>query len=307
MSWIVFAIVAVIAIALEYFIDNYVTDVYYKGCEAPAQKCFFVLPQIIVGILMLIIFRVDFTMAGPITFFAFLGSGFIISIANVFFYKAFEFDDSTNVSIFVQLMPVFYLIFGWIFLNETITPLQLVAFLMIFSASAMIVLATRKKSRRIRMRAILYVIAFIVISVIGNIIFVKINSDNLNFMVEIGLVFIGKSVGNAIIVLLKPKWRKRYRSVIKSSKKKVLVPLSLSFIANVVSESTYRVVLVLAPSVALASVVSDSAVPIVVFFMGIVLTLIWPKFGREKLDRKSVMVHFVAIILVVVGVVLIQI
>ena len=56
MNWIVFAIVAVTAIALGYFIDNYVTDVYYKGRDAPAQKCFFVLPQIVIGVLFIGLF-----------------------------------------------------------------------------------------------------------------------------------------------------------------------------------------------------------------------------------------------------------
>ena len=307
MNWVVFAIVAVTAIALEYFIDNYITDVYYKGRGAPAQKCFFVLPQIVVGILMIIIFGVDFTAVEPVAFLAFFGSGLIISVANIFFYKAFEIDDSTNVGIFVQSTPVFYLIFGWLFLNETISPLQLVAFLIVLSASALIILATRKKSRRIKMRTAFYILLFVIFEVIGNVMFVKASSENLSFLTEIGFVFIGKGIGNGIIVLLKPKWRRRYRSIVKSSKKKVLVPLSCSFIVNVVAETTYRAALVLAPSVALASVISDSAVPIAVFFMGIVFTLIWPKFGREKLDRKSVIVHLVATILVVVGIILIQV
>jgi drug/metabolite transporter (DMT)-like permease len=256
---------------------------------------------------MIIIFGVDFAVAKPITFLVLFGSGLVISVANIFFYRAFEIDDSTNVGIFVQSTPVFYLILGWLFLNETISLLQLVAFLIVLSASAIIILTARKKSRRIKMRTAFFILLFVIFDVIGNIMFVKVSSGNLNFLTEIGFVFIGKGIGNGIIVLLKPKWRRRYRSVVKSSKRKVLVPLSCSFLVNIVAESTYRAALVFAPSVALASVISDSAVPIAVFFMGIVFTLIWPKFGREKLDRKSVIVHLIATILVVVGIILIQV
>jgi hypothetical protein len=56
----------------------------------------------------------------------------------------------------------------------------------------------------------------------------------------------------------------------------------------------------------MASAASDSVTPVVIFFMGIVLTLIWPKFGREKLNRKNVLVHLVATMLVVIGIVLLQ-
>jgi hypothetical protein len=40
--------------------------------------------------------------------------------------------------------------------------------------------------------------------------------------------------------------------------------------------------------------------------MGLLLTLIWPKFGREKLQKKVILVHFIATILVVIGIVLMQ-
>ena len=56
----------------------------------------------------------------------------------------------------------------------------------------------------------------------------------------------------------------------------------------------------------MASVASDAVEPIVIFFLGLLLTLIWPKFGREKMDRKTIIVHLVATILVVVGIVLMQ-
>ena len=107
-------------------------------------------------------------------------------------------------------------------------------------------------------------------------------------------------------MLAKPSWRRRFRSVVKSSRKKVLTPLSIDFILNLIKDFTYRSALVLAPSIALASAASDSAEPIVIFFMGLLFTLIWPKFGREKLNRKSVIVHLIATILVVAGIILIQ-
>jgi hypothetical protein len=75
---------------------------------------------------------------------------------------------------------------------------------------------------------------------------------------------------------------------------------------GVTKDFTYRAALFMAPSVAVASAASDSSTPIVIFFMGILLTLIWPEFGREKLNRKSIIVHLIATILVVVGIVLIQ-
>lgn len=306
MSWVLLVIVAVTVIALEYFNDNYITDYYFKGRGAPAQKYFYVLPQILFGVLMLIIFGVDISVASPIVFIALFGSGFIASIANVFFYKALELDDSTNVGIFSQFAPVVYLVLGWFFLGEGISAIQLVAFAIIISASVLLIITARKRSRKIKLRAALFMLIFVIISVIGILLFVRVNSESIGFITEIAFVFLGKGIGNAVVILFSPKWRRRYHFVIKESHRKALAPLFWGFILGIASESSYRGALVLAPTVALGSVATDSAVPIAIFFMGILLTLIWPKFGREKLDRKSIIVHLVATVLVVVGIILIQ-
>ena len=91
------------------------------------------------------------------------------------------------------------------------------------------------------------------------------------------------------------------------SKRKVVRPMLVNSILGVVADFTYRTALATAPAVALASAISDSSEPIVIFFMGIILTLIWPKFGREKLNKKTVLVHLIATILVVIGVAILQI
>ena len=79
-----------------------------------------------------------------------------------------------------------------------------------------------------------------------------------------------------------------------------------NFCIGTAKEFTYRAALATAPTVAMASVASDSSEPIVIFFMGLLLTLLWPKFGREKLDKKSIIVHLVATALVVTGIIILQ-
>ncbi len=303
MSWIIFVIIAVIFTAIVIFIDNYVSDIYFKGRDAASQKCFFIFSYLIAGIITLIITGFNFEL---IDFIIFFSSGAIISFANIFYYRALEIDNTVNLGIFIQILPIIYLIFGWLFFGDSISPTQLVAFAVILAAPILIVATTRKKSRKVKLRAIFFTFLYVMIGVIGNLMFVKFNSENVGIVTEIALVFLGKSIGNAIIILAKPRWRRRFQTVVKSSRKKVLIPLTISFIMNLVKDFSYRSALVLAPSVALASAASDSAEPIVIFFMGLLLTLIWPKFGREKLNRKSVIVHLAATVLVVAGIILIQ-
>lgn len=121
-----------------------------------------------------------------------------------------------------------------------------------------------------------------------------------------GFVYIGKGIGNGLIMLAKPKWRKRYRFVVKSSHHKIYFPFIGTLILGVTNHFAKNLSLILAPSVAVASAITNSTKPIVIFFLGLLFTLLWPRFGREKMTKKVIYVHLIATIIVVIGICLIQ-
>ena len=310
MNWLILVGVAVLFDVFRIFIDNYISDVYYKGREVAAQKLFSAYAKTIIGIIILIAVGFNFSQFDPLTMFLLFLSGVLSSIAEIPYYVALGIENSTNLGIFIQLAPIFYLILGWLFLGETFSLIQLIAIAVILVAPILIVLTSRKRSRKVKMHAIFLAFLYVLISVIGNLLFTSVNAGRLEtdiLIEEIAIVVFGVGIMDLIIMyIIFPKWRKRYLHVQKASKNKVLVPLSASLVVGVIKTFAYRMALIAAPAVALASAASDSVEPIVIFFMGIVLTLIWPKFGREKLDKKTVLVHLIATVIVVVGIVLMQ-
>lgn len=307
MNWLIFVVIAVLSDSLRIFIDNYTSDVYFKGKDAASQKLFYGYGFIIASLIILGILHFDITQADPLSVGLIMLSGVFSAVAGIAYFRALELDDSTNIGIFTQLAPVFYLILGWFFLNESFSPMQLVSFAIILCAPFLIVFTTKKRSRKIRLRAVLFAFLYVLIAVIGNLLFVKADNGQMDFDTELALLLFAKGIADIVVVYAYPKWRKRFRTVATKSKYKVLRPLSVNLFIGLIKEFSYRAALVSAPAVALASVSSDSAEPIVIFFMGLLLTLIWPKFGREKLDKKTVCVHFLATILVVVGIILMQV
>lgn len=306
MIWLFLVGIATILDSARIFVDNYSSDVYFKGRGSVSQKLFYGYAFTIGAFILAAVTGFDFNANYWLNYLLFFASGLLSGIAGIPYYKALELDDSTNISIFTQLAPIFYLVIGWFALGENFSPYQLVAFAVIILAPLLIIATTRKRSRKIKIKAVCYALLYVLIAVIGNVIFVKENTPDLNFLTEILFVFLGKGVSNLIIVYSRPKWHRRFYAVMKSSRKKVLRPLISNSIIGFTKDVMYRQGLILAPSIAVASAASDSAEPIVIFFMGIVLTLIWPKFGREKLDRKTVIIHLIATILVVAGIVLLQ-
>lgn len=306
MNWLILVVIAVIADSLRIFIDNYVSDVYFKGRHAVAQKLFDGSMFVLFGFIMLIGTGFNPGEMGIVSALMIMLAGILHSIAGIPYYRALELDDSTNIGIFTQLAPVFYLILGWFFLDQSFSPMQLVAFAVILCAPLLIVMTSRKRSRNVKIKAVLFAFLYVLISVVGNLIFVKNNTDGMNFVFTIGIVLISKGISDMTIVASQPRLRKRFFDVKRKSKRKVFGPLIMSSIMMTVQQFTYRAALIAAPAVAIASVASDSAEPIVIFFMGLLLTLLWPKFGREKLQRKTILVHLVSTVLVVIGVVLLQ-
>ena len=306
MIWLALVIITVFVDTIRIFIDNYVSDEYYKGRGAVAQKLFYGYALIVFSLIMLVVGGLSFEVFSIGLIAILLLAGFINGISGVFYYKALEIDNSTNLGIFIQMAPVLYLVIGWLFLGEQFKVSQLVALGFIMAAPLLIVLLTRKKSRKMRLKAVFYSFVYVLIAVISNLVFLQANATVDNLICTIALVLMGKGVANLVIVYMKPKLRRRFQTVLKTSKRRVLRPMVLNFFIGATKEYVYRAALIAAPTVAVASAASDSAEPIVIFFMGIVLTLIWPKFGREKLNRKSVLIHLLATILVVVGIVILQ-
>lgn len=306
MNWIVVLAIAVISDALRIFIDNYVADYYFKEKDSVAQKIISGLVLSIAGIVTLFLNGFDPTQILPLTIVLLMLSGIFSSLAGIPYFKALEIDDSTNIGIFFQFSPILYLFYSWIFTGEPFNLRHLIGALIILLAPFIIVVSARKRSRKTRIKAAFFAFISILFYVASGALFVQADSTELNLFSEIGLTLIFKGISDVIIIGGRTKWRRRLTKVIKSSRGKVLGPINAGVAMRLIQEFSYRIGLVIAPSVAIASAASDSTEPIVIFFLGLVLTLIWPKFGREKLQKKVVLVHLIATILVIVGIVFMQ-
>lgn len=307
MNWLVVLAIAVVSDALRIFIDNYISDVYFKEKGAVSQKIVSGIVTPILGIIILIVTGFNFTEIPPVALTLLLMSGVLGSLAGIPYYKALEIDDSTNIGIFFQFSPILYLIIGWIIGDEQFSIIQLLACFIILAAPLLVVITAKKRSRKVRIKAALLAFISIIFYVASGETFIQGNVDGINIFSEIGLVLITKGLSDLLIIGSRRKLRRRLAKVVKSSRRKVLFPINISIVMRVIQEFSYRIGLIIAPSVAIASAASDAVEPAVIFFMGLLLTILWPKFGREKLQKKTVLVHFIATVLVVIGIVILRI
>ena len=309
MFWLVLIAIYLVTDSSAMFIDNYVSDVYFKGRGSVGQKVFSGWVYTIFSIILMFVLgpKLGETPFGTMAFLT-LG-GIVVSLSSIAYYRALEIEDSTNIAIFYQMAPILYLVFGWFLLGEKFSPIQLVAFATILAGPLMVVMGSRKNSRKTKLRAVALVSIYVLIYTIGNIIFVMANRGiELDFRVAMTFTFLGKGIGNLILCyIIKPKWRKRFRRVIKESRGRVYFPLFVNGVLGLIKDAAYRLALLTAPAVAVAAAAGDSLEPVVIFMMGIVLTIINPRLGREKLDRKTVISRLIATACVVAGIFVLQI
>ena len=305
MNWIILVVLTIIFESLQLFINNYTADTYFKKRGAVSQSIYLNTFAFVLAIIMLIATGFSISAADLPTICMIILSGILIVADGIPYMRALEIDDSTNVGIFIQLSPLLYLIIGWLFLNEPFSPYQLIPFLLILAAPFLVILTTRKKSKGIRIKAAFYAFLCVVISTLGNLIFARASNGD-NFIQNMAFIFIGKFIGTMMIIFSRKKWRIRLKNVTKNSKGKIFRPISANFLVSTLKDFTYRGALITALTLAIASASTDTLEPLAIFFMGIILTLIWPKFGREKLDKKTVSIHFISIALIVTGIIMLN-
>lgn len=303
MGWLIFAIIAALLATTYTFLDNYLVDVFFKGRSPQAQKCFFGPAYLMTAILILSFFTIEIEWQNALWL---IGGGVMASVSYIFYYAALGKENSTRVTLFEQLSPVFYLLFGILLLDETMDRGQLIGLVIILSVPIIIFLSTKKRGQKTQIRTIGLMAAKVTISALANILIVKFGGNNY-FVTTLAFVILGKGIGDTAMMLAMKKWRQRFKLIRQRENKiKFFGILTIDVLAWLASDVIYYIALTVAPTVAIASATVKSLQPIFVFVFGLILTLVWPNFGREKTDRRTVRTHLLATVVAVIGILLMR-
>ena len=302
MLWLVLVILVAVGWSLSAFIDNYVTDVCFRGRLPQGQKVFSVVAYVITATIIAMIWPLMEMELGVIM--ALILSGAFAAIAGVPYYNALKSENATGATIFVQLAPIMYLIAGWMLFGQEVGPMKLLAFLVILAAPLVIILNTERRRRKMEILAAGLLMVYLLLMVTSNLVFIGFAAE-LDFMTAFFWFIVGKGVADAVMIVMFRRWRVRFFNVLKEKKLKLVVPLLVNQIVFTLTEIGYRTALMMG-AVAIVSVVANASQLIITFVLGLVLTLIWPVFGGERLNKKMVLAHLVATILAVTGIIMVE-
>ena len=296
MAWYFFAFLAPALWAVSNHIDKYVLNRYLKNGSIGVVVIFGGIVGFIFSLLIFIFTPHRMLVLNPFYELVIIGNGILLIAAMIPYFYALAQEETSMVVPLYQTVPIFSFILGFFILGETISPVQISAGLLIIIGAVFISLDLEnvkiKKRTLLLMLSSSFMVAVYVL--VFKVVAVKENFWGSVFYEEIGVMLAGlflfafmKNYRNQFIIILK----KNRVSVISINGFNELVNIGAKLLVNYAS--------LLAP-IALITV-ANGLQPFFVFLYGIVLTLLFPSFAKETLEKKYIAQKLSAIAVMLLG------
>jgi drug/metabolite transporter (DMT)-like permease len=190
-------------------------------------------------------------------------------------------EEASRVVVLFQMQPIFILVLSLIFLNEIITPRQLLGFGLILGAA--VAISLNKETSRLKLSRAFFLILLTDLIWSSSVVLFKATVVDVNFFDIFAYESWGLALGGFILYLLVPSLRNAFHRNIKVVSRRGLLLLAYNESSFVVSKLVAFTAVLLGP-VALVSVLGSTQVFIGIV-LGAVLTRIIPRVFQENISR----------------------
>ena len=304
MPWFVIPIICALLWSFCDFIDNFLVDHYAKRLNPKASQGLFIVTGGIVVLGLGLYLGSAIWTAGNL--WLPLLAGAINTFGTVFYWFSLRRSDTTDVTLLMQLSPLLSLCFATLFLGQSISLPQFAGFLLILLAAIVVVLASGAKKLKFNLKTAGQIAAACTIWVVSDVIFVASAGGSEGVLPNFFWLLVGGIIMNLGLFAVKKSWRRDLRTYLKRGQLGgKIFWTSLDEALWTIAEFLWRYGMIIAP-LAILSVMEGVSRLLITFVLGIVLTLIAPRFGREKLTKKVLAHHAIATVLMVIAIVIIS-
>jgi uncharacterized membrane protein len=299
--WLLYALSGPVCWAASTHIDKYLVEKYFKGAPTAVLMVF----TAIIGLLMLpfIWWLVPGVFTLPsVAVAVMMASGVLYMGAMLFYLQALQGEEASVVAPLFQTSVLWGALLAYLFLGETLTPLEFVGAALIVGGALILSLDASWSFRRIKGRFILLMLACTFVLALSSVIF-KFFAVNGDYWSTTFWTYAGEALFGAALLLV-PAYFKQFVSLMRTNTGPMLGVNAANELINLGGSLGVRYALLLAP-VALVQALS-STTTLLIFFFGVLLTLVAPSLGREDLSRKNLLQKGAAALCVAAGVWLIN-
>ena len=303
---IVLSLLAAIFYAATNHIDKYLISKVVKKAD---YRALILVSSIIAGGIMTLIylFICNFQLSFDIpSILLLLFNSILYTVANIFWFKALNRDNTTIIVIMLQLIPVFTLLLSPLILqNQHISVLQLIGGLLITLAAIILPYEPTHKKFNPKKLLTLAIMTFVSLAYAAwSIIERYVNQDHDFNQTILWSNITLLLVGLFIFVFIK-SYRKSFSKLFQTNKTKVI---SLNLINEILNSfgDVFSTLAGTLASVALVSFITQGIQPFMVMLMGLFITKLFPKIEKEKTTRTDIIKRTTTITMCLIGLALIE-
>ncbi len=298
MSWIIYTIFGVLLFSITNYVEKFIID---KKIKEPLFLAITSGPTYLIFAIAIFLFA----HINPVTFVQFaalISSGIFLILYLLPYYTALKSEETSRLIPLFEFVPIFVLIFSFIFLKEKLEIKELVGFAFILTGG--IGISLKKFDLGIfalRKSFFLLILSSLFYSVVP--ILFKYVVLSLDFWTAFFYQSIGAFIGT-VLILFYPPYRKIFR---KQWKKLPVLPTFFLFLNHGIGsfgELAISFAYFLAP-VALVTVIAGTQ-PFFVLLIGVILSVWFPHIIEEDIKKSTILLKFIAIALIFIGAFLIQ-
>jgi drug/metabolite transporter (DMT)-like permease len=299
-SWVVYAFSGPVLWAISVHFDKYLVERFFKHSHVAVMLLF----TAFVGVALMPfiwMFQPSVTSAGVRNIALIVFSGILYMSALLLYLRALQSEEASVVAPYFQAGPLFGYALAYFVLGETLTGRQLAGGILIL-IGALIVSVRFDQGPRIfkaRLAALMLPCGFAI--ALSGLIF-KIFAIEVEFWTTTFWMFAGEAMFGCALLLI-PFYRREFTTVLRANTVALLSINGSNELINIGGGLGNRYALMFAPLSLVQAI--GSTTTLFVFAFGVVLSLVWPKLGREDLSGRELLQKGIAALLVALGVALV--
>ena len=228
--------------------------------------------------------------------------GIFHTVSVILYYEAVSHDEISRVKVIDQMGPVLTYVFAFIFLGEFLTKYMLFGFIL-FITAGMFVSVKKSKDKTVISKAVPYLLIGMVFAAISSVSGKYIYNTTTFWNAFLWLRLSGLC---ALLVLLVPRIKEDFVNTV--SKMPITYRKLMAFKMVIdFSAFTFSGYAITKGPIALMSAFAGALLPILVFFIAILLTRYYPNLLKETITKKVLLIKLFSILLVVIGIFLVNI
>jgi uncharacterized membrane protein len=299
-SWVVFAFSGPVLWAISVHLDKYLVERFFKESNVAVMLLF----TAFVGVLLLPfiwLYEPSVTAPGLGSIALIILAGILYMVAMLLYLQALQTEEASVVAPYFQAGPLFGYGLAYLVLGETLTGRQLAGGVLIILGALSVSVRFAYGARMFKTRLAVLMLTCGFAGALAGLIF-KIFALNVEFWTTTFWMYAGEAIFGCGLLLV-PTYRRQLLATLRVNTAALLSINGSNELINLGGGLGNRYALMFAPLSIVQAI--GSTTTLFVFGFGVVLSLLWPGFGREDLSGRELLKKGIAAVLVAVGVALV--